>query len=139
MAKRNKAEWPFIYLIEKINFADDCNRLLLQSQFGDYINASYVNMPLPGENETLRYIAAQGPLPHTVEDFWTLVWQQDVSLIVMVTAESERGLNKCHRYWPDIGEIVRVGDLVIQCQSLSNFEHFVHHQLLLINVQVARF
>jgi len=41
--------------------SDDCNRVVLQScQDGDYINASYVSLPLPGVNNTLKYIAAQG-------------------------------------------------------------------------------
>lgn len=43
---------------------DDCNRVVLKSCFqdGDYINASYINIPLPGSNNTLRYIATQGHL-----------------------------------------------------------------------------
>jgi protein tyrosine phosphatase len=83
-----------IYLVS----IDDCNRVVLSScQDEDYINASYVNIPLPGENKTLRYIATQGPLPHTVEDFWLLVWQEEIRTVAMVTPETERGRVKCHR------------------------------------------
>ena len=56
----------------------------------------------------------------------------------MVTPESERGLIKCHRYWPDIGEIVRVGDLVICCQSQQHFGHFVHNEFMLTDAQVSQ-
>ena len=45
-------------------FPDDCNRVLLQSPFGDYINASHISMPLPGKNNVLHYIATQGNSIH---------------------------------------------------------------------------
>lgn len=31
------------------------------------------------------YIATQGPMPNTVADFWEMVWQEEVALIVMLT------------------------------------------------------
>ncbi|KAI0407093.1 hypothetical protein F4802DRAFT_68180 [Xylaria palmicola] len=61
----------------------------------DYINASYVQ----ASRSHKRYIAAQGPLPATFEDFWSVVWDQDVRVIVMLTAEEEGGQLKCHPYW----------------------------------------
>jgi len=118
----------------------DCNRVVLQScQDGDYINASYVSLPLPGVNNTLKYIAAQGPLPHTVEDFWSLVWHQRAEVIAMVTPEMERGSIKCHHYWPDLNEIVRTGHLVISCQFEHNFGHYIHREFLLTDVQSGEY
>ncbi|KAI8955924.1 hypothetical protein F4801DRAFT_182257 [Xylaria longipes] len=61
----------------------------------DYINASYVQ----ASRSHKRYIAAQGPLPATFEDFWSVVWDQDVRVVVMLTAEEEGGQLKCHPYW----------------------------------------
>ncbi|KAI9770021.1 MAG: hypothetical protein M1840_003733 [Geoglossum simile] len=61
----------------------------------DYINASHVK----AERSNKRYIATQGPLPATFQDFWSVVWEQDVRVIVMLTAEVEGGLLKCHVYW----------------------------------------
>ncbi|TRX97372.1 hypothetical protein FHL15_001650 [Xylaria flabelliformis] len=61
----------------------------------DYINASHVQ----ASRSHKRYIAAQGPLPATFEDFWSVVWDQDVRVIVMLTAEEEGGQLKCHPYW----------------------------------------
>jgi protein tyrosine phosphatase len=61
----------------------------------DYINASHIQTS--GSNK--RYIATQGPLPATFEDFWSVIWEQDVRVIVMLTAETEGGQLKCHPYW----------------------------------------
>ncbi|KAI1266400.1 hypothetical protein F5Y18DRAFT_28460 [Xylariaceae sp. FL1019] len=61
----------------------------------DYINASHVQ----ASRSHKRYIAAQGPLPATFEDFWSVVWDQDVRVVVMLTAEHEGGQLKCHPYW----------------------------------------
>jgi protein-tyrosine phosphatase len=61
----------------------------------DYVNASH----LQSSRSHKRYIASQGPLPATFEDFWSVIWDQDVRVIVMLTAESEGGQLKCHPYW----------------------------------------
>nr|QDK64586.1 tyrosine protein phosphatase PTP3 [Ganoderma lucidum] len=63
----------------------------------DYMNASYVQ-PL---GTTKRYIATQGPLPTTFTDFWTLCWEQNVHVIVMLTREIEGSSVKCGKYWED--------------------------------------
>ncbi|EDR15085.1 uncharacterized protein LACBIDRAFT_300875 [Laccaria bicolor S238N-H82] len=63
----------------------------------DYVNASYVQ-PL-GTNR--RYIATQGPLPATFVDFWTLCWEQNVHVIVMLTREVEGAMVKCGSYWTE--------------------------------------
>ncbi|KAI1506123.1 hypothetical protein F5X99DRAFT_124638 [Biscogniauxia marginata] len=61
----------------------------------DYINASHIQ----ASRSHKRYIAAQGPLPATFEDFWSVIWDQDIRVIVMLTAEEEGGQLKCHPYW----------------------------------------
>ncbi|KAL1610284.1 phosphotyrosine-specific ptp2-like protein [Paraconiothyrium brasiliense] len=61
----------------------------------DYVNANHVQPSFSNK----RYIATQGPLPATFNDFWNVVWQQDVRVIVMLTAEQEGGQLKAHNYW----------------------------------------
>ncbi|KAM3074899.1 phosphotyrosine-specific ptp2-like protein [Clarireedia jacksonii] len=61
----------------------------------DYVNASHVK----ASRSNKHYIASQGPMPATFEDFWSVIWEQDVRVIVMLTAESEGGQLKCHSYW----------------------------------------
>uniref|UniRef100_A0A182SL86 protein-tyrosine-phosphatase n=1 Tax=Anopheles maculatus TaxID=74869 RepID=A0A182SL86_9DIPT len=79
----------------------DCTRVVLQhAESGDYINANYVNMEIPPARKTNRYIATQGPLPSTVNDFWRMVQQESSHLVVMLTTVKESGSTKCHQYWP---------------------------------------
>ncbi|KAJ3724323.1 hypothetical protein DFJ43DRAFT_1003066, partial [Lentinula guzmanii] len=68
-----------------------------QEEHDDYVNASYVQ-PLCTRR---RYIATQGPLEATFVDFWTLVYQQNVHVIVMLTREIEGSMVKCGPYWKD--------------------------------------
>ncbi|KAL7978671.1 hypothetical protein Chor_010714, partial [Crotalus horridus] len=70
----------------------------------DYINANYIKNTLEdGHSAEHRkiYIATQGCLQSTVNDFWTMIYQENTHIIVMTTKEVERGRNKCFRYWPD--------------------------------------
>ncbi|XP_068573945.1 tyrosine-protein phosphatase non-receptor type 21 isoform X2 [Cebidichthys violaceus] len=66
-----------------------------------YINASHVRITVGGQEWS--YIASQGPLSNTCQDFWQMVWEQGVSIIAMVTAEEESGREKSFRYWPRLG------------------------------------
>lgn len=66
-----------------------------------YINASHIRVTVGGQEWS--YIATQGPLSNTCQDFWQMVWEQGVSIIAMVTAEEESGREKSFRYWPRLG------------------------------------
>ncbi|XP_036389565.1 tyrosine-protein phosphatase non-receptor type 18 [Megalops cyprinoides] len=61
----------------------------------DYINASFIQ----GAIGNKQYIATQGPLSHTLGDFWRMVWQYNVKVIIMACREIELGKRKCERYW----------------------------------------
>ena len=39
---------------------------------------------LQGYNSPRFYIATQGPKPNTVVDFWRMIWQEHVHLIVIL-------------------------------------------------------
>ncbi|XP_055360427.1 receptor-type tyrosine-protein phosphatase H-like isoform X2 [Betta splendens] len=79
----------------------------------DYINANY----MPGYNTRREYIATQGPLPSTVNDFWRMVWEQNVRGVVMVTNCTEGGRTKCEQYWPADSNPRLCGDLLVTTRS----------------------
>uniref|UniRef100_H9GCC1 protein-tyrosine-phosphatase n=1 Tax=Anolis carolinensis TaxID=28377 RepID=H9GCC1_ANOCA len=87
----------------------DHSRVVLQDRDGnvagsDYINANYIkNTMVSPEECTKTYIASQGCLEATINDFWQMVWQENSRIIVMTTREVEKGRNKCVPYWPEVG------------------------------------
>jgi protein tyrosine phosphatase len=46
---------------------------------------------IQGKQSPREYIAAQGPLPSTKEDMWSMIWEQNASIVVMLTQIVERG------------------------------------------------
>ncbi|XP_052237055.1 receptor-type tyrosine-protein phosphatase eta-like [Dreissena polymorpha] len=87
----------------------------------DYINANF----LPGYNSPREYIGCQGPLAATVDDMWRMIWEQNVSIIVMLTLCTEGNKNKCEQYWPDtVNEPKQYGEVVVEVTSRSTINHY---------------
>uniref|UniRef100_UPI003AAB7A26 receptor-type tyrosine-protein phosphatase V-like n=1 Tax=Centroberyx gerrardi TaxID=166262 RepID=UPI003AAB7A26 len=92
-ANREKNRYPYILPY------DHCRvRLSLQDSqpHSDYINANFV----PGGGSERDFICTQGPLHNTMADFWRMVWEQNVRIIVMVTALRHKDTVLCDKYWP---------------------------------------
>ncbi len=88
---------------------DDNTRVVLEPIPGepdsDYINASFISVsfqPLTfnpsdlwlhtqGYKKPKLYIAAQGPMPNTVDDFWRMIWEFKLGHVVMLTKCREGG------------------------------------------------
>ncbi|KAJ1733008.1 tyrosine protein phosphatase 1 [Coemansia biformis] len=98
------------------------NRVRLEGKH-DYINASHI--VLPEQISSNRYIATQGPLPHSVADFWRMVWEQRVPAIVMLARTHEAGRRKCEAYWPvAVGTELVAGDTtVVLCSERPLDDH----------------
>eukprot|EP01147_Barroeca_monosierra_P000103 gene103-3495_t len=95
----------------------------------DYINANF----LPGYNKKNAYIATQGPVPDTFPDFWQMLWEQNVSTIVMVTSEVEGGRLKCHRYWPELNQSVDHGQFTVTSKFEQATRNHIHRTFILLN------
>uniref|UniRef100_A0A8D9ETX6 protein-tyrosine-phosphatase n=1 Tax=Cacopsylla melanoneura TaxID=428564 RepID=A0A8D9ETX6_9HEMI len=87
----------------------------------DYINASFVK-GFSGDHE---YIAAQGPKPDTVADFWSMILQHRVAKIVMLCSFLEKGRVKCEKYFPDhVNEYFVYNNIRVGCTSQSVETHY---------------
>lgn len=98
----------------------------------DYINANYVD----GYMQKNAYISTQGPLPRTFGDFWRMVWEEQVMVIVMTTKAVERGRAKCGQYWPpeEDGEEQHEDFLVINTR-MEVYQDYSISWLFLLNTK----
>uniref|UniRef100_A0A8C5I1H0 protein-tyrosine-phosphatase n=1 Tax=Gouania willdenowi TaxID=441366 RepID=A0A8C5I1H0_GOUWI len=87
-----------------------------------------------GFSEPKKYIAAQGPKTETVCDFWRMIWEQQSSIIVMVTQCEEGNKVKCAKYWPaDEEEAEIFEEFVVKLNSEDHFPDYHIRHLSLIN------
>nr|XP_006198549.1 tyrosine-protein phosphatase non-receptor type 12 [Vicugna pacos] len=98
------------------------------SQDSDYINANFIK----GVYGPKAYVATQGPLANTVIDFWRMIWEYNVVIIVMACREFEMGRKKCERYWPLYGEDpITFAPFKISCEAeQARTDYFIRTLLL---------
>ncbi|KAF5281454.1 hypothetical protein FQR65_LT14688 [Abscondita terminalis] len=92
----------------------------------DYINANYVL----GYKERKKFICAQGPMDTTVNDFWRLIWEQNLELILMLTNLEEYSKTKCAKYWPDKDENSKFfGNINVSHIQETRYSDFIVREL----------
>ncbi|XP_030582812.1 receptor-type tyrosine-protein phosphatase C isoform X2 [Archocentrus centrarchus] len=112
----------------------DYNRVQLTTGNGetgcDYINASFID----GYKESKKYIAAQGPKDETINDFWRMIWEQQSSIIVMVTRCEEGNRVKCAQYWPSPDrETELYEEFIVKLNSEDHYPDYIIRRLSLTN------
>lgn len=96
-------------------------------------------MPITGKETVNHYIATQGPLQNTTEDFWQMVLEERCSLIIMLTTVIERGRAKCHKYWPNLGETLQLPNLTIKCvcEETNDSGSFIFRDFIVYDIKVS--
>uniref|UniRef100_A0A3B4AT62 Receptor-type tyrosine-protein phosphatase alpha n=1 Tax=Periophthalmus magnuspinnatus TaxID=409849 RepID=A0A3B4AT62_9GOBI len=87
-----------------------------------------------GYRQKDSYVASQGPLLHTIEDFWRMIWEWRSCSIVMLTELEERGQEKCAQYWPSDGTVVH-GDISIELKREEESESYTVRDLLVTHTR----
>ncbi|XP_039616968.1 tyrosine-protein phosphatase non-receptor type 12-like isoform X2 [Polypterus senegalus] len=110
--------------------------LKTSDQDTDYINANFIK----GTQRSQAYIATQGPLANTVIDFWRMIWEYKVAIIVMACREFEMGRKKCERYFPLYGdEPLSFGSFKISCETeQARTDYFIRTLLVEFNEEMRR-
>lgn len=117
----------------------DHNRIELPTTKDDYINASLITSLSPsGNSSTPSFIATQAPLSCSLQDFWTMIWQQGVELVVCLLSDAEMAPknNGGLIYWPtEKGKDVSSGPWSVSLQS-SNARPYCNERILSLSKQV---
>lgn len=94
---------------------------------GDYINANFVDS---------HYIACCAPIPSAICDFWHMVWECDVHVILMLTNFVERERLKADLYWDKHGKCVDFKG--VRVQLIGEEDHPASHGFTVRSFKVWR-
>uniref|UniRef100_A0AC35GHQ6 Tyrosine-protein phosphatase domain-containing protein n=1 Tax=Panagrolaimus sp. PS1159 TaxID=55785 RepID=A0AC35GHQ6_9BILA len=106
--------------------ANDGTRVILKS--GEYINANMVQSGYGSQ----RFILAQGPLSNTLDDFWQMIIEKNVKMIIQLCLPFEKQINqtsgisemrqKTAVYFPrNMNEIMEAGGFHIKLIGCRGF------------------
>nr|QZB49069.1 PTP [Cotesia vestalis bracovirus] len=74
----------------------DISRVVLKSNNGsDYINANY----MAGIDGRCKFIATQEPMATTFDDFWSMIWQENSRIIVMLNGTKQESQPTSPQYF----------------------------------------
>ncbi|XP_071854063.1 uncharacterized protein [Apostichopus japonicus] len=94
----------------------------------DYYNASMIK----ARNGKARFIAARGPQSKSLaEQFWRMVWQQNVRTLVMLVDSSDEDV---YSYWPrEVTTNEVFGEMTVLLQEATNHQTYTNRKLKIIS------
>lgn len=96
----------------------------------DYINANFVI----GYKERKKFICAQGPMDSTVNDFWRMIWEQHLEILIMLTNLEEYNKTKCAKYWPErVSDSVQFGEITVHFDSEQRYSDYLVRNIKVSN------
>lgn len=91
-----------------------------------------------GYHKRKAFIATQGPLPDTSDDFWRMVWEQKCATVVMLTKEREGGRVKCHRYWPTTGAS-NFRQYQVILHAVNEYPDYILREFKIVDTKVTKY
>jgi len=91
-----------------------------------YVNGSYINIPIRNDGEK-AFIAASAPVEKSLKNFWEMIFQNKVTLIIMLCNLKEKNV-VCEKYW-DEEETMEYGNVKVkQISSCEMGEKLIKRQ-----------
>lgn len=73
----------------------------------------------------------------TVTDFWRMIWEQHLEIIVMLTNLEEYNKSKCAKYWPEkLGDTTQFGDIGVTFEDETRYSDYLIRELKVINLEI---
>lgn len=98
---------------------------------------STIKTPCQGYDRNLSFIVTQDPLENTIQDFWRMTVEQNITTIVMFSeslSKNGEGQSKCPRYWPTVDEPLEFENIRV----CLNSEDYKNEDFIIRNFTVTK-
>lgn len=95
----------------------------VESNNDDYFNANFISVP--ELNPSVQYIATQAPLPSTIDDFYKVIFENNVKLIISLTKLTENGIKKSDIYWENNSNIKLIKEII----DFKNIKNLIYREI----------
>lgn len=99
-------------------------------QNNNYFHANYV-----GDH----YICTQGPKKNTIKDFWQMMYESKISVIVKLAKDTENGIEKCFPYHPLVNSPLKYENFTVKLLAENTRKEYIFRAIMLIDKISSRF